>query len=299
MAEPELTIVIPCYNEAANIPCVLPQILAHCEAMNYLLIVVNDGSRDGSRELLERYHSPRCKILNHKCNRGYGGALKTGLAAARTRWAITIDSDGQHRLEDVDRLFAAARESDSDLVVGARPQSSSGFYRSSGKTLIRLFTALLLKLPVSDLNSGMKLYLMPVARPYLALCPNCMAFSDVVLLLMVNDNKLVTEVPITVEARLGGSSTIGVHTAVETLVEIVNITMLLKPLKLFSMLGALFCLTGFGWGVTTYCFSRTITPIGSMMFLCGIIFFVLGLLAEQLAEMRRSQAGIDQPQPGE
>ena len=284
---PQLTVVIPCYNEASNIPVVIPEILEHCRRRNYLLIVVDDGSRDDSWKLLQQFVGDRLTLLLHKMNRGYGGALKTGLAAARTPWAVTVDSDGQHRTEDVDRLFALAQENGADLLIGQRPKMSSGWYRSLGKRLILGFSRLLLNHSIRDLNSGMKLYYLEEARPYFPLCPDTMAFSDIIVLLMLCDRRLVLESPIQVAPRVSGKSTIGIHTAVDTLNEILNISMLICPQKVFSAVAFLLFIAGVGWGIYTFLRSGVITSAVTLLLLGTGICFSLGLLGEQLAWISR------------
>ena len=182
-----LSIVVPCYNEAENIPGFFPGLLSFAGERGYRVVAVNDGSSDRTLEILTRLKetAPHLDIISHKLNRGYGAAIKTGLHAVETEYAITIDADGQHRLEDVDKCFRAIVETDSDLVVGARANNASGMYRSLGKWGIRMFASMLFELPVKDLNSGMKCYRMSETVSYLDLCPDTMAFSDVILLLMV------------------------------------------------------------------------------------------------------------------
>ncbi len=104
----DLTIVIPAYNEYQALTTFLPELIAYCRDNGCQLIIVNDGSKDQTLELLDRYRpEPFFLAINHKLNRGYGGALKSGIQAAQTELVITIDADGQHRLEDVTRLYQA------------------------------------------------------------------------------------------------------------------------------------------------------------------------------------------------
>ena len=101
-----MTIVIPCYNEAENIPVFFPELQKFADANNFQVLAVNDGSRDATADELAKFSGDgRIKVISHKCNRGYGGAIKTGLKAVQTEFAITMDSDGQHRLEDVLKCF--------------------------------------------------------------------------------------------------------------------------------------------------------------------------------------------------
>ena len=290
-----LTIVIPCYNEGDNIPEFFPKLLAFAAESNCRVIAVDDGSRDNTRELLERFEAddPHLSVIRHKLNRGYGAAIKSGLRAAGTEFAITVDADGQHRLEDVEKCFAEIVRSNADLVVGARSNNASGGYRTFGKWLIRTFASTLLELPVRDLNSGMKCYRLEEALPYLELCPDTMAFSDVILLLMVNDRKLVTEMPIEVAPRLAGKSTIGARTALVTIAEILNLAILLRPLTTFFRIGLFLVVLGLVWGIFIYVRSRTVTSTAVMLITLGGLSFMLGLLGEQLAQIRRRFARLN------
>ena len=290
--DPSLSIVVPCYNEAENIPAVFPPLLAFAKERGWRVIAVDDGSRDETRALLLKMKetAPHLDVAVHKLNRGYGAATKTGLRAVETEYAITIDADGQHRLEDVEKCFRRIVETDADLVVGERVNNESGGYRSLGKWVIRTFASMLLSLPVRDLNSGMKCYRMSEALSYLDLCPDTMAFSDVILLLMVNDRKQVSRTEIEVAPRLAGKSTIGTRTALVTLAEILNLAILLRPMTTFCRIAATFALLGLAWGVFIYCKSRTITSASVMMILLGAVSFILGLLGEQLAQIRKTLA---------
>ena len=287
-----LTIVVPCYNEEENIPVFFPQLLKFAAEKNCRVIAVDDGSRDRTRELLERFAAddPRLSVVRHKLNRGYGAAIKTGLRGVTTEYAITVDADGQHRLEDVEKCLVHIRETDADLVVGVRTNNASGGYRTLGKWVIRAFAGTLLKLPVRDLNSGMKCYRMSETMSYLELCPDTMAFSDVMLLLMVNDRKLVSEVDIEVAPRIAGKSTIGTRTALVTLAEILNLAILLRPLTTFFRIGLVFVLLGGGWGAFTYVRSHTITSTAIMLMMLGMLSFIMGLLGEQLSQIRKHLA---------
>ena len=285
-----LTIVIPCYNEEENIPVFFPKLLEFVQKHDFQVIAVNDGSKDNTLQELQKFNDPRLTIVNHKCNRGYGGAIKTGLRATTTSYAITIDSDGQHRLEDVLKCYDHIRKTNADMVVGARQNNESGSYRTLGKWVIRTFAASLLELPVKDLNSGMKCYRMSETLDYLDLCPDTMAYSDCILLLMVNDRKLVTETPIEIAPRTAGKSTIGTKTAIITLAEILNLAVLLRPQTTFCRLALIFLVLGIVQGAFTFIRSYLVTSTAVMLIVMGLLCFMLGLLCEQLSQIRRKLA---------
>ena len=76
----ELTLLLPCYNEAENIPVVLPELIAFAKNNYFRIIIVNDGSVDNSSEELDKFSDLSIiTIVTHKLNRGYGAALKSGL----------------------------------------------------------------------------------------------------------------------------------------------------------------------------------------------------------------------------
>ena len=246
-----LTIVIPAYNEADSLPATLPLVLAFCKEHRAKLIVVNDGSKDATREVLARFSDePRLQVIHHKLNRGYGGALKSGLAAVDTDLAVTFDADGQHKLEDIDRMLDILQKEDADMVIGCRVQNGKkNWYRETGKWLIRRIAALMMPMPLQDLNSGFKLYRTDLVQQYLHLCPNSMAFSDVIALIFLDQRNKVIELPIEVLPRLSGDSSINTKTAFETVLEILNLVMLLNPLRIFLTVSIICFVVGFGWGI--------------------------------------------------
>jgi hypothetical protein len=135
-----------------------------------------------------------------------------------TPYLVTVDGDGQHSFEDVKLIFNLAIERDADMVVGKRNvKNVSGPYRTMGKFLIRSFTKILMPLPITDLNSGFKLYRTDLAKKYITVCPDTMAFSDVITLVFLNERNLVLEMPINISPRKVGKSTINTFTAFETL----------------------------------------------------------------------------------
>jgi glycosyltransferase involved in cell wall biosynthesis len=116
-----LTIVIPAFNESEGISINLPGVLEFCKVHHWKLIIVNDGSTDNTTEILQKFENqPRLTVIHHKINRGYGGALKTGLMAVDTDYAVTIDADGQHQLSDIEKLLDLMMEKDADMIVGCR-----------------------------------------------------------------------------------------------------------------------------------------------------------------------------------
>ncbi|MBR6088863.1 MAG: hypothetical protein IKP86_02945, partial [Anaerolineaceae bacterium] len=176
-------------------------------------------------------------------------------------------------------------------VVGCRSNDSgggSGFYRAIGKKLIRFIAGRLVgNLPISDLNSGMKLYDTELAQRYLRLCPDGMAFSEVLPLIFIQQKHLVTEAPITVVPRLSGKSTINTMTALDTLFQIINIVMVFNPMRIFLPIGGLMILLGILWAIPFLIRGTGLSSVSMMAMTAGLLMIMMGLLAEQLAQIRK------------
>ena len=283
-----LTVVVPVYNEGDNLPAFVPQAAAFCHQHGWKIIFVNDGSHDETRRVLDGFSSlPDLRVIHHKVNRGYGGALKTGIRNTVTPYVLTMDGDGQHSLEDVEKVFQYALEQDADMVVGKRDRGArSSVYRTLGKVLIRSFTKIFMPLPIADLNSGFKVYRTELAQKYMTVCPDTMAFSDVITLVFLSERNLVLEHPIHVADRKAGQSTITTRTAFETVMQVLNIVLMFNPLRVFLPLSIVCILAGLIWGIPIVLLGRGVSVGAMLAIVTGLLFFVLGLLASQLSAIR-------------
>jgi glycosyltransferase involved in cell wall biosynthesis len=284
-----LTIVIPAFNEAENLTVILPSLIEACQQQHWNLIIVNDGSSDSTKEVLASFqNSNRFSVVHHKLNKGYGAAIKSGIVASDTDYVITMDADGQHRVEDVAKLFACLQRNDADMVVGSRRGTKSATVsRGMAKGIIRLLAKILMPVPIYDINSGMKIYSTQLARGYLHLAPDTMAYSDIITLVFINNRHLVLEEPITIASRLKGKSTIGVQTLFQTIMEIINILVLFNPMKIFLPISLLTFIITMFWGIPLILAGRGVS-VGTLLgIISTLIFFFLGLITEQLSQIRR------------
>ena len=289
--KPLLTIVMPAYNEAENLVEVLPPLIEFCRQRNWKIILVNDGSTDNTKELLLPFQGDDSFLaIHHKLNKGYGAAIKSGIQACDTRYVVTIDADGQHNTADIEKLFSCMKRNDADMVVGSRRGSKSeSVSRGIGKSIIRTIAQMLMQVPIYDINSGMKIYHTSLARKYIHLAPDTMAFSDIITLVFINNRHLVLEEPITISSRIKGKSTIGMQTAFQTVMEIVNILVLFNPMKIFLPISALTLVITLLWGVPLVIAGRGISTGTLLGIVSTLIFFFLGLITEQLSQIRRNQ----------
>lgn len=156
----ELSVVLPAYNEEANIDRVVRQVVAYLDStgIDYEILPVDDGSGDRTGEILAALarELPRVRPHGYAQNRGYGAALRTGFAAASKRYVFFMDSDGQFDISDLDRLLPLASED--AIVTGYRMDRRDPFPRRLyGRLFGRWIVRLALGVRVVDLNCAFKL----------------------------------------------------------------------------------------------------------------------------------------------
>lgn len=287
-----LTLIVPAYNEEQSILAFLPEVIGFCEQQHFNLIVVDDGSKDKTLAEIKELTGDKnfIEFIHHKVNRGYGSAIKSGIKSVTTPYLVTIDADGQHRTEDILKLLEKMKESDADMVIGSRKgQKIRNYYRFIGKSIIRNFARLVMTVPIYDINSGMKLYDAALAKKYISLCPDDMTYSDFISLVFLNQKHLVVEVPIQIRERAGGESTISMNTAFNTLLAIMHILLLFNPMKIFLPLAFLSILFGIGWGLPFLLMGRGVSNGAIITIVSGLLFFSLGLIADQLSMFRKER----------
>ncbi|MBX3086401.1 MAG: glycosyltransferase family 2 protein [Anaerolineae bacterium] len=277
-----LTLVIPAFNEAQAIRDVLEDLTAACSAIVQEVIVVDDGSQDNTAELAESVAGVR--VLRHRRNRGYGASLKTGINAATTEYVMTLDGDGQHRAEDVLRLFQNAEGS--DMVIGQRTALlHSPLWRMPGKWLLTFMANYITRQNIPDLNSGMRLMRREVVRKYMHLCPSGFSFSTTITIALLSRGFAVTYVPITVNKRRG-KSTVSLSTGLQTMILIIRIAALFDPLRIFLPISLVIALIGVLWGIP-FALAGNGVSVGAMLaIVTSVLLFALGVICDQIAQLR-------------
>jgi glycosyltransferase involved in cell wall biosynthesis len=285
----KLTIVVPIYNEEASLKMFIPELIKFTEDNHCKLILVNDGSTDNSDSILRSLNQTSgFKYIKHKMNKGYGAALKAGIEQTETEYVVTVDADGQHILQDVLKLREKIINADADLVIGSRVETKgNGSIKKLGKFIIRNLAKILIQNKINDLNAGMKMMRTNLAKKYIKICPDTFAFSDVITLVFISEKNVVLEEPIQVIERQTGKSKITLNTAFETILEIINITVLFNPLRVFLPLTFFFLILGFGWSLKIVLEGRGVSVGGSLLIVLGILCFLIGLVAEQLSFIKK------------
>jgi glycosyltransferase involved in cell wall biosynthesis len=288
-----LTVIVPCFNEAESLPHILPNLIKFCKERRWTIVCINDGSVDKTESVLNMFNGD-IKIITHKVNQGYGGAIKSGIKLSQTEYTVTIDADGQHYLEDIEILYNTCMKYDADMVIGSRKGLMSiNRFREVGKFIIRTIARFLMPINIYDINSGMKLFRTKLAKKYIGLFPDTMAFSDTMTLVFIYQKHYVIEEPINIRKRLAGESTIGVNTAVTTLTELFNILTLFNPVRLFFPISFGLIIPGLLWGLWILLQGRGLSVGASFLMIMGVLVFLLGLLSEQITKIRRQLVDME------
>ena len=129
--KPNISAFFPAYNEEANIVALAAKTSAVLKKLagKYEVIVVNDGSRDRTAEVVKAAHKkdPHIVLLDHVVNQGYGAAVKSGFAASKLDWIFFTDGDGQFDVAELEQMLPLT--ADHDLVVGYRIKRADAFQR--------------------------------------------------------------------------------------------------------------------------------------------------------------------------
>ena len=157
---PELSAVVPAYDEIENLPTLLGELRTALEATGrtYEIVLVDDGSRDGSPEwlLAETRRDPRLVPVLLEKNVGQSGALAAGLSRARGEVVVTLDADLQNDPADLPRLLAALE--DADVVSGIRTNRQDGWVRLVSSRVANATRRAVLGDPVTDIGCSFKAY---------------------------------------------------------------------------------------------------------------------------------------------
>lgn len=287
-----MTLIIPVYNESKSIGLVLAELLDYPFSVPIKVIVIDDGSTDGTPDVLKEYgENPQVKIIRHIFNRGYGASLKTGIRAADTQWVATYDGDGQFRPEDIDRFWKEATDQSLDVIIGVRPRLSAGSsrMRAPGKYFIRLLINHLTNVKITDFNCGLRLVKRQIILKYLHLCSDHFSFSTTSTLILINRGYSFKFSPVTIRSRMNGVSTVSLSSGFSTIHLVLKMVMLFNPLKIFFYSGSMFLMLGLLWGGNYFLAGKGLSIGAFFLLISSLLFFFLGLIADQIAEIRKSQ----------
>lgn len=281
-----VSIIIPAFNEEAGLGRVLAG-LEEWQSRGAEVIVVDDGSTDGTSELAE---SAGVRVIRHRTNKGYGAALKSGIRAAGGEIIVTLDSDGQHDPNDIRRLLEDLPGS--DMVVGMRGKGSHApSLRKPGKWILAQVANYLAQTQIPDLNSGFRAIRASTLKRFLHILPNGFSFSTTLTLALFKEGYNVAYVPITAAPRTGRSTVNPLRDGLNTVLLIIRTIALFDPLQVFLPASALLGLIGIVyWILDSLYLRRPNIPSGTVILLVSaVVVFMFGILADQVSAIRREK----------
>lgn len=234
---PRFSLIIPCYNEEAGILSTIQEIRGSLQgAEPYELIIVNDGSTDGTSARLDeaQREDSSLRVVSHSRNQGYGAALKTGIRRAASDLLVITDADGTYPNHRIPELVQIAAEA--DMVVGARTAEDVQYplIRKIPKVFLRLYANWLAGQEIPDLNSGMRVFRRSVVERFFHILPDGFSFTTTITLAMLTNRYDVRYVPIGYSSRIGKSKIKPVRDTINFFQLIMRTGMYFAPLRVFA-----------------------------------------------------------------
>lgn len=205
---PELSIVIPCYNEIVRLPRTMQDVevwLNTC-GIDVEIVIVDDGSKDDTAAWAKTYseNNPRSRLVTYGNNRGKGYAVKTGMLAARGSYRLFMDADGSTPVTHAGQFLQMIKESGIDIVIGSRKeigaqlQSTQSLPRRLASSLFGLLTRMFVVYGIKDTQCGFKMFTAQATETIFSKSTVTGAIFDIELMLLAAKNKFVVrEFPVT------------------------------------------------------------------------------------------------------
>ena len=271
----KITIGIPAYNEEKNIALIITKLKKITDS----IIVCDDGSSDLTGEIARELGAI---VISHPKNMGYGAAIRSLFLKAKELdldGLITMDADGQHRIEDVNSVFKPINDEVADIVIGSRfldkKSEEMPNYRKVGIKIITKVTNLSIKEKLTDSQSGFRAYSKKALQKVIPSDVG-MGVSTEILIKASNLELKVAEVPIKVHYDVDTSTHNPVSHGTSVILSTIKFTSIHNPLKFYGIPGIIFLIIGLGfiaWTIQIYAVSQQIITNVSLI---GIGCIVLG-----------------------
>jgi len=285
-----LTVVIPAYNEEQGISEIMTRVLSARQGLKKIgidtmeLIVVDDGSKDKTVSIANKFseNDPLVRVISHKKNKGYGGALKTGFSQASGELIGFLDADGTYPPEYFPALCQAIKDG-ADLVIGSRmagSESQMPITRRIGNFLFANLLSILGWQKITDSASGMRVFRKEILSKIYPL-PNGLNLTPVMSTRAVYEDIKMVEVPIPYSERLGRSKLSVVKDGWIFLESMVWTVLSYNPVRVLGILGIFSLLVSFlvflGLIISRLSGITDIGPWGVFALFTGMIFSVGGI----------------------
>ncbi len=237
-----LSIVIPAYNEEGGVSEVIERILRIEPDLKKVgldgmeLIIVDDCSKDRTAEIVRGYADRGVILIQHKVNKNYGGALKTGFRHAKGNYLAFMDADGTYPPEYYAKMFQAMVANDADLVIGSRMagiESKMPLMRRVGNTIFAGLVSVIAHTRITDSASGQRILKREILEKLYPL-PDGLNFTPVMSTRALHEDIKMIEVPIKYEERDGESKLSVVHDGLRFLFSILSTAAIYNPVRLLG-----------------------------------------------------------------
>lgn len=277
-----VSIVIPAYNEEHSIGKILSDLQS--QEHPFEILVIDDGSTDKTARVAETYN---VRVIRHPMNKGYGAALKTGFRNATGEYIFLMDADGQHKVKDIVRLLEYIGPY--DMVIGARTKNSKiTFIRKLAQYVMKKTANYLSGYDIPDLNSGFRVIKKEPVLENIHILPNGFSFTTTITLAMLMGGYNLKYVPIESETRIGKSKIKAFRDGSNFILLILRTVSLFNPLKVFLPISLLLMSFGIVDLLYEVILNFNVSSASILLITSSIIVFFFGLLADQIAAIRRT-----------
>lgn len=282
----DLSIILPAFNEESVIGLVtkdIQSVLQENQLRTFEILVVDDGSDDNTADIAQKAGA---RVVRHPNNIGNGAAIKTGIRESRGKVLVMLDADGQHSPQDIPRFLEEIGRY--DMVVGARIQSSdTAMHRDIGNKIYNTLASYVSDRRIEDLTSGFRAIKRDIAFKFIYLLPNTFSYPTTITLAVLRSGGSLLYIPIETKRRVGISKINLLQDSLRFLIIILRISSYYSPLKIFLPMSALMFLTGFGYGLYKVLFlNARYGPTSAMIMTVSVVVFMVGLVSEQIAQLR-------------
>ena len=277
----KISVVVPVYNEAQAIGETVLRIREYVPDAE--IVVVDDGSTDDSARVAREAGA---YVWSHPYNIGNGAAIKTGIRLASGNKIVLMDGDGQHDPKDIPALLEAAEKY--DMVVGARGSGGhANPFRFTANRIYNLVARYATKFPVKDLTSGFRVMDRETVTRYLYLLPNSFSYPTTITLAYLRSGRTVFYYPIQARKRGEGKSKIKLfRDGGRFFLILIKIITLFSPFRIFLPVSLSFFLLGLANYAHTYFTAGRFTNMSALLLITSVIIFMIGLVSEQIAQLR-------------
>ncbi|PIR53260.1 glycosyltransferase family 2 protein [Candidatus Peregrinibacteria bacterium CG10_big_fil_rev_8_21_14_0_10_49_10] len=286
-----LSLIIPVFNEEGAVrQCIADaqKALAQC-GTDFEIIVVNDGSTDGTSLILDQLTLEHVSVVKHSTNRGNGAAIKTGIRHAHGDTIATVDADGTYPIADIPKLFKIMQESGADMVVAARRMGSENttICNRIGKLILTRLAIHLTQMHIPDINSGLRLINRSLVEKFAHLFPDGFSTHITITLAALTNGYRVEYVATDYYERIGKSklstNMYGPLNFFRFLCIVGRIVLYFRPMRFFVAPSVLLCcaaIVTFIYGIVV---QNDIAQMSLVLLVAGLQLACFGLLADMIS----------------